>query len=221
MGKVFLTVVLAGLIGGAIVPLAGKVALSVAAAAAEDILPCSPQSASALEDKNEATAWSRIEAVADPTAYEAFLACFPNGAYAPMARARLDVLKSRYVAPSDSAAPCPPAEEPEEAGVCRKCHAFEVGKASRPTGPNLATIFGRRIGSVDDFRFYSEGLRAAAAQGVIWDAAQLDAYLKDPRGFLARMVRDPNVKHNMFFKMADDLQRARIVTYLQTIATCR
>ncbi|MEO5374517.1 MAG: caspase family protein [Alphaproteobacteria bacterium] len=176
--------------------------------------------------------WTSIQGATAPAAYDDYLSRFPNGAYAPMARAKLDDLKRQQVAATTSAPASPagraarPCAVPagtalpgtEEATACRRCHSFEPGKASRPTGPTLAGIFGARAGSVADYRFYSEGMKRAAAEGVTWTAARLDEYLKDPRAFLERITGNPDVRHNMFFKLPDDARRAQVIAYITAIA---
>ncbi|MDP1630004.1 MAG: cytochrome c family protein [Caulobacter sp.] len=76
--------------------------------------------------------------------------------------------------------------------LCRSCHTITDGGANM-TGPNLHGVFGRKAGSVEDFR-YSEPVKTA---GFVWDADHLNNWLTDPRGFLPgnRMsflgVKDP------------------------------
>lgn len=182
--------------------------------------------------EDEAAAWTSVQDAADPAVYEDYLARFPNGAYAPMARAKLDALKKSQVAAlapapqgTDALRQCPlegaAAAGSDEAAVCRKCHSFEAGKASRPTGPNLAGIFRAPAGSVGDYRHYSDGMKAAASGGVSWTADRLDEYLRDPRAFLENVTGQADVKHNMFFKLPDDVKRAQVIAYMAAIAACK
>lgn len=64
---------------------------------------------------------------------------------------------------------------------CRACHQLE--NSNRPTkGPDLHGIFGRTAGTLDSFAGrYSKAL---AESGIVWDAAQLDQWLANPRTFL-------------------------------------
>ncbi|MFO1014941.1 MAG: c-type cytochrome [Caulobacteraceae bacterium] len=58
---------------------------------------------------------------------------------------------------------------------CGTCHTVVAG-ATKPMGPNVRGMLGRRAGTVAGFR-YSAAMRAAA---FTWDAAGLDAYLAAP-----------------------------------------
>jgi len=58
---------------------------------------------------------------------------------------------------------------------CRACHALERGQQN--VGPDLHGVFGRKAGSLDDFR-YSPALKRS---GITWTAQTLDAYVADPQ----------------------------------------
>lgn len=62
--------------------------------------------------------------------------------------------------------------------VCASCHAADA--ETNRFGPHLKGIVGRRAGVVADFR-YSQALRDAGANGLIWDDAALEAFLYSPR----------------------------------------
>lgn len=68
--------------------------------------------------------------------------------------------------------------------VFRKCRACHV--ADKPTnrvGPHLVDVLGRPAASVEGYN-YSAAMKAKAAEGLVWDAENLDAYLADPKGFI-------------------------------------
>jgi cytochrome c len=87
---------------------------------------------------------------------------------------------------------------------CAPCHSVEAGV--NRLGPNLHGIVGRRWGSVEGFA-YSPALRAADRR---WDAASLDGYLADPKGFApgTRMI---------FAGLKDAKDRQELIAYLATL----
>jgi cytochrome c len=95
---------------------------------------------------------------------------------------------------------------------CKACHMIEsdsetIVKGGK-TGPNLYGVIGRVAGSVDDFK-YSDGLAAKAEEGLVWDEAELAAFITDPKEYLGS-------RSNMTFKLrkgADD-----VAAYLATFS---
>lgn len=91
-------------------------------------------------------------------------------------------------------------------GTCRSCHTI-TPDGPNMTGPNLYAVFGRKAGTKPDFA-YSDALVAA---GWTWDAARLDGWLADPRGYL------PGTK--MSFAGLDDANDRRdLIAYLEVEA---
>jgi cytochrome c len=84
---------------------------------------------------------------------------------------------------------------------CAACHAFDDEKSD---GPSLKGIFGRKAGSLEDYRYSTAMLRS----GIVWDAATLDAYVANPQGF---------VKGNRmaFAGIADKQEREDLIAYLE------
>jgi cytochrome c2 len=58
---------------------------------------------------------------------------------------------------------------------CKACHSIEPGQ--NKIGPTLAGVIGRKAGTVPDFN-YSDAMKAA---DIVWDEANLDAYLDNPK----------------------------------------
>ncbi|MBF0130068.1 MAG: hypothetical protein HQL33_08745 [Alphaproteobacteria bacterium] len=181
---------------------------------------------------DDAALWAEIQNATDPAPYENYLARFPNGANAPMARARVDALMTRQAGPGGGesgeagGAPACPLEGDAVAGEreakeCRLCHAFEIGRPSRSTGPNLSRVFGARIASVDDFTLYSAAMLEVSRQGLVWDGDTLDSYLKSPGEFLAKRTGTPEPLHNMFYRLTDVTRRGQVIAYIQSLARCR
>jgi cytochrome c len=94
-------------------------------------------------------------------------------------------------APAEEAAPAaaPVAADPAliAAGEkvfkkCAACHKVGEG-AKNATGPMMNGIVGRPAGTVEGFR-YSKPLMEMAEAGLVWDEANLHAFLKDPKKFM-------------------------------------
>jgi len=89
---------------------------------------------------------------------------------------------------------------------CFACHSVDPNEPAKLQGPNLANILGRPAAQLSGFA-YSDAMRAAAAAGLIWDAATLDRYLADPESLIAGTAMSaPPVR--------DAQERADLVAYL-------
>ncbi len=97
---------------------------------------------------------------------------------------------------------------------CETCHTVEAGK-SKPTGPNLLGVFGRKAGS-GDYK-YSDAIQKAAAKGLVWDEKSLDAYVEDPKKFLATTSGDPKAANKMQFSLKNAAERQNIIAYLKSL----
>ncbi|MEO9904284.1 cytochrome c family protein [Nisaea sp.] len=64
---------------------------------------------------------------------------------------------------------------------CKACHV--VDKEKNRVGPHLVGIIGRSAGSVEKFK-YSKALKAKAAEGLVWDEANIAEFLKAPKKYL-------------------------------------
>lgn len=62
---------------------------------------------------------------------------------------------------------------------CKSCHVLDESGKSR-IGPNLYGVVGRKAGSFDDYR-YSEAMKKAGDNGLVWTPDKLQAYLANPR----------------------------------------
>lgn len=82
---------------------------------------------------------------------------------------------------------------------CRACHSGAIA-------PTLKGVVGRGIASVPSYT-YSAGLKAKA--GKAWTAAELDAFLADPRSYAAGS--------KMVMKVEDAQKRADIIAYLKSM----
>lgn len=87
---------------------------------------------------------------------------------------------------------------------CKACH--NVAKGKNGIGPSLAGVFGAAAGHVGDYTYSS----AMKSSGLTWDAATLDAYLKNPRETV------PGTKMS-YAGLRDDAKRAELIEYLKTL----
>jgi cytochrome c len=62
---------------------------------------------------------------------------------------------------------------------CARCHSFEPGRYL--TGPSLAGFVGRKAGTAEGFRYYSDALKSV---NLVWDEQTLDAWLADPAALI-------------------------------------
>jgi cytochrome c len=87
---------------------------------------------------------------------------------------------------------------------CKACHSTEEGQ--NRVGPHLAGIVGREAGSVEGFK-YSDAMKES---GITWDDESLDAYLEDPKGFIAgNRMAFPGLKK--------EEDRANVIAYLKSL----
>lgn len=90
---------------------------------------------------------------------------------------------------------------------CRACHT--VGPAARnKAGPMLNGVVGRKAASVPGFA-YSKAMEEAAAKGLVWNEANLRAYLDSPDTFLPRGVM-------AFAGVKDSAKLNDLIAYLKT-----
>jgi cytochrome c len=75
-----------------------------------------------------------------------------------------------------SGMPAPAADAAHGKVVFQTCTACHSDKPDA-IGPSLRGVYGRKAGSLDDFRYSN----AMARAGFSWDEANLRAYIKDPQ----------------------------------------
>jgi len=92
---------------------------------------------------------------------------------------------------------------------CASCHQIGEGAKNR-SGPQLNGVYGRVVGSVDGFK-YSNAVKDANSEGVVWNDETLAGFLADPKGYLkgTRMS---------FRGVRDDEDLAAIIAYLASFA---
>lgn len=84
---------------------------------------------------------------------------------------------------------------------CGTCHSRVLGEVRQ--GPNLAGVYGRKAGTVPDYK-YSQGFAVA---DWVWDAEHLDPYLTNPQAVIEGGV--------MGYRQANPATRAAVIAYLR------
>ncbi len=90
---------------------------------------------------------------------------------------------------------------------CKACHAIGDG-AKNKTGPMLTGIIGATAGQNPDFK-YSKAMIAKGEEGLVWDEANLTAYLTKPKELV------PGTKM-AFAGLKKDKDIENILAYLAT-----
>lgn len=88
---------------------------------------------------------------------------------------------------------------------CKACHIVDEDK--NKIGPGLKGVVGRKAGTHEGFK-YSKAMTEAGAAGLVWDEANLDKYLTDPKAF---------IKGNKmaFAGLKKEDERANVIAYLK------
>ncbi|EAQ04932.1 cytochrome c family protein [Pseudooceanicola batsensis HTCC2597] len=101
---------------------------------------------------------------------------------------------------------------------CKSCHeiatADETLVRGGKTGPNLYGVVGRTAGTVEGFNYGDDLVRAGEA-GLVWDEAQLAAYMEDPRAFLRDYLGDNSARSRMTFRLRKGSED--VAAYLATV----
>lgn len=87
---------------------------------------------------------------------------------------------------------------------CQRCHSLDAN-APQEDGPNLHGLFGRKAGTVENYKGYSEALKSS---GLVWNEQTLDEFLENPAKFIAGS--------NMRFRpMKKEEDRQDLIAYLR------
>ena len=108
------------------------------------------------------------------------------------------------VSPSQIARAGDDPNQAQFARSCGNCHATEPGARQR-LGPNLAGVYGRKAGQLEDFNFSA----ALASADWTWDSESLNKWLENAQAML------PGIRTQ--HRQADPERRAKIIEYLKTL----
>jgi len=94
---------------------------------------------------------------------------------------------------------------------CKACHVPD--EAKNKVGPHLVGIVGRKAGTAEGYA-YSDAVKAKAAEGLVWDEANLAAFLEKPRKFLkgTKMA---------FGGLRKEKDRNAIIAYFKSLAPAK
>ena len=91
--------------------------------------------------------------------------------------------------------------------VCRACHEAETER--NKVGPSLHGVVGRTAGTLESYQSkYSENMKEAGKNGLVWDEAHLADYLRNPKAVIPKgKMAFPGLKKD------EDL--ANVIAYLK------
>lgn len=88
--------------------------------------------------------------------------------------------------------------------LCFSCHKLEPGKHA--IGPSLAGVFGRKAGTAEGFKGYSEELKAS---GIVWSEETIDKWVQNPKAMVEK------TKMLLPKPVTDEQDRADLLAYLE------
>ena len=93
---------------------------------------------------------------------------------------------------------------------CMACH--EAATEKDKIGPSLHGVIGRTAGTLPSFQAkYSDAMKKAGAGGLVWDEANIAAYMKAPK--------DKVPGNKMAFPgLKDDADIANVIAYIEEVS---
>ena len=93
---------------------------------------------------------------------------------------------------------------------CRHCHRIERDGPGPRSGPYLSGLVGRRAASAEDYRYYSQAMKAYGEAGHVWNGARLSAFVENPQQEVAGTKM-------LYLGMPDPEDRRNLICYLETL----
>lgn len=90
---------------------------------------------------------------------------------------------------------------------CYSCHSVDPNEKTRLQGPSLYRVLGRPAATVPGFE-YSDAMRKRASEGLVWNAATIDAYVADPDSIVPGTIMS-------IPPLRDAGDRADLIAYLE------
>ncbi len=90
---------------------------------------------------------------------------------------------------------------------CQACHMVGENAQAR-VGPPLNDLFGRVAGTYDGFNRYSNAMKEAGENGLVWNDETVAAYLEQPRQYIPG-------NQMAFAGLRDAEDRANVIAYLK------
>ncbi len=102
------------------------------------------------------------------------------------------------------------AKTPRVVAKCKICHNF----TTRPkVGPGLKGVFGRKAGTMANFKKYSPALKKG---GWVWDEAHLRKWIFNAKAAVKEFSGDPKAKTRMKVKVKKE-NVDKIIAFLKTL----
>ena len=92
---------------------------------------------------------------------------------------------------------------------CGVCHTVEPGAPIRQ-GPNLNGVYGRKAATLAEFPGYSDALKKASADGLVWKDDVLDKWIAGAADYI------PGVA--MMYAQPDPEKRKLVIAYLKSLS---
>lgn len=109
---------------------------------------------------------------------------------------------------------------PAALSPCKMCHELVHGHPAKPTGPNIADVYGSKAMQSEGFA-YSPAIKKAAEKGLVWNDENLDGYLADQHGFLTKFNGEELPNKMILVTLKDKEKRDKVIDALKAYKSCK